>query len=92
MRKFVRDLRRARLAMGSGDKSVLEKETKPIQKMRKSIVAAADLPAGHVLTESDLALKSPGGGMLPYEIGELVGKTLAVAVAEDDQFSRDMFA
>ena len=41
-------------------------------KMGKSIVASRDLPKGHVLTERDLALKSPGGGIPPYEWDRLV--------------------
>jgi len=34
------------------------------------------LPAGHVLRSEDLALKSPGDGLPPYELDNVVGRTL----------------
>ena len=36
--------------------------------MGKKIVAARDLPAGHLLREEDVAIKSPGDGLPPYEL------------------------
>ena len=38
--------------------------------MGKSLVVARDLPAGHVLTAGDIVMKSPGGGIPPYESPE----------------------
>ena len=49
MRKLVRDVHRAAVAMGDGVKRVYEKEKPARIKMGKKIVAARDLPAGHVL-------------------------------------------
>jgi N-acetylneuraminate synthase/sialic acid synthase len=83
MRRMVRDLRRARQALGSPVKQPYDMEVKPLTKMRKSIVAARDLAAGTVLSEPDLAYRSPGGGMKPFENTLLLGKTLAVDVAAD---------
>jgi len=65
MRKLVRDLRRIRVALGDGEKSVKPNEVDPIVKMSKKLVAARDLPAGHRLTHSDIAIKSPGDGLPP---------------------------
>lgn len=76
MRKLVRDLRRVREALGDGIKRSLPSEAGPISKMSKKIVAARDLPAGHIVAETDLAIKSPGDGLPPYEMGNLVGKVL----------------
>ena len=50
MRKVVRDLRRARVALGNGVKTPYPSETAPLMKMAKKLVASRDLPAGHVLT------------------------------------------
>jgi N,N'-diacetyllegionaminate synthase len=47
---------------------------------RLSCVAAKDLPAGHCLTESDIAFRRPGHGLPPNEIGRLIGRTLAESV------------
>jgi N-acetylneuraminate synthase/sialic acid synthase len=73
---MVRDLRRTRVALGNGTKTMYATEVAPATKMSKKIVAARDLPAGHVLTEDDLALKSPGDGLPPYELERVVGRIL----------------
>jgi sialic acid synthase len=83
LRKLVRDLQRARDAMGAGDKTMYPSETEPIVKMSKKIVAARTLGAGHVLRNEDLALKSPGDGLPPYEMDRLVGRTLRHPVTAD---------
>jgi sialic acid synthase len=87
MRKMVRDLDRTRTALGDGQKKVYPSEASPILKMGKKIVAARALPAGHVLTSEDLALKSPGDGLPPYEMDNVVGQTLVMPVNEDDEIT-----
>jgi N,N'-diacetyllegionaminate synthase len=52
----------------------------------KSVVAARDLPAGHVLIEGDLAYKKPGNGIPASRYRELVGRKLTRAVSGDHQF------
>jgi N-acetylneuraminate synthase/sialic acid synthase len=90
MRKLVRDLQRTRLALGDGHKTAHSTEVDPITKMGKKIVTAAALPAGHVLRREDLALKSPAdGGLPPYELDALIGRTLRHPVAEDGALTFD---
>jgi sialic acid synthase len=84
MKKLVRDLRRLREALGDGVKRVYPNEVGPISKMSKKLVAKMNLPAGHALTETDVAIKSPGDGLPPYEIDNIIGKTLKRPIAEDD--------
>jgi N-acetylneuraminate synthase/sialic acid synthase len=77
MRRFVRDLHRVPVALGDGVKRRLPSEERPLQKMGKKLVAARQLPAGHVLAEGDLVAKSPAdGGLPPYELDRLLGKRL----------------
>jgi N-acetylneuraminate synthase/sialic acid synthase len=83
MSKLVRDLKRARIAWGDGKKKIYPSEVAPISKMGKAIVAARNLPAGHLLTEKDLAFKCPGGGLHPYQIDQVLGKQLKTALKED---------
>jgi sialic acid synthase len=87
MRKLVRNLKRIPVLLGSADKQLLESEKKPLGKMQKSLVAARDLPAGHVITEKDIALKSPGGGLPPYYWDDFIGKTLMSPLLEEQPFS-----
>lgn len=90
LRKMIRDLRRARVALGDGVKAPIpEVEGKPLYKMGKKLVAARDLPAGHVLTAEDIAIKSPGDGLPPYEYDNVIGRRLNQALAEDDNLTFD---
>jgi N-acetylneuraminate synthase/sialic acid synthase len=84
MRKMIRDLRRARQALGDGVKRILPGEESAMVKMGKTLVAARDLPAGHLLTGADIAIKSPGGGLPPYELDRLLGRRLSQALHADD--------
>ncbi len=83
LRKLVRDLKRTRVALGDGTKTMYPDEVAPATKMSKKIVAARDLPAGHILAEGDLALKSPGDGLPPYELERVLGRVLRHPLNED---------
>jgi N-acetylneuraminate synthase/sialic acid synthase len=87
MRKMIRDLRRTRVAVGDGIKHMYSSETDAMLKMGKKLVAAHDLPAGHVLTNQDIAIKSPGDGLPPYELEHIIGKTLQCNLKADDNMS-----
>lgn len=53
---------------------------------RASVVADADLTAGHVITESDIWARRPGSGEIAgFEFDKVVGKTLKVAVTRNQQ-------
>ena len=86
MRRLVRDLHRVPVAIGDGEKRPLESEKRPLEKMGKKLVAARELPAGHVLGPGDLEAKSPAdGGLRPYELDRLLGRRLLrpLAVEQD---------
>jgi len=87
MRKLVRDLRRVKVAMGDGEKTIYPSEVNPITKMGKKLVASRDLKAGHTLTMLDIAVKSPSDGIPPYELDNVIGKTLTKDLLEDENFA-----
>jgi N-acetylneuraminate synthase/sialic acid synthase len=87
MQKMVRDLRRLKVALGSGVKEVLAAEASAIEKMGKKLVAARDLPAGHRLEREDVAIKSPGNGLHPYELDRIIGRRLTRSVCCDGNIS-----
>ena len=76
LRKMVRDISRAKEAMGDGVKRAYESEAAPLKKLSKMIVAKHDLVAGTVLSEEDFDYRSPGHGVPPADSHLLVGKTL----------------
>ena len=57
-------------------KKLLDSEKAPLFKMQKSIVAIKNLKKGSVISREDLDIKSPGGGLPPYKINEIIGKKL----------------
>ncbi len=92
MRRFVRDLHRVPAALGDGVKRRLPSEELPLEKMGKKLVAARDLPAGHVLEPGDVEARSPAdGGLPPYELDRLLGGTLLRALsAQEDVALEDV--
>ncbi|MFN0073331.1 MAG: N-acetylneuraminate synthase family protein [Chloroflexota bacterium] len=87
MRKMVRDLGRVRVALGDGEKKMHPGEAAAAMKMGKKLVAARDLPTGHVLTAADLAIKSPGDGILPYELDHVIGMRITRPLQVDESLS-----
>lgn len=84
MRKMVRDLRRARVALGDGVKRAYESEAVARVKMGKSLYAARALAAGAVLAPDDLAIKSPGGFIPPSRLDEVIGARLKRAMVPEE--------
>ena len=85
MRRLVRDLRRAPLALGDGVKRPLPSERRALEKMGKKLVAARDLEAGQVLAEGDLVARSPAdGGLPPHELDGLLGRRLTRPLGAED--------
>ncbi len=82
--KFVRNLKRIELMLGSDEKKQLVTETKPLIKMRKSPVLNKNKKKGEVLTIEDIILKSPGLGINPYEIEKVIGKKINKDLNIDD--------
>ncbi|WP_225136936.1 MULTISPECIES: N-acetylneuraminate synthase family protein [Bradyrhizobium] len=56
------------------------------ENLAKSLVAARDLSAGTVISESDIAVKSPGQGLSPLKMPALLGRKLTRTMAADDYF------
>jgi sialic acid synthase len=86
MRKMVRDLRRTAQALGDGIKQPHPDEKSALFKMGKKLVAARDLPAGHVLQPADVAIKSPNDGLPPYYLDQLIGKVIQRPLLTDQEF------
>ena len=81
MRKLVRDLGRARIALGDGAKATYPSEKEPLKKMGKKIVAARDIGSGAEIAEGDLVYKSPGDGLSPALAHLILGKRATRKIA-----------
>lgn len=80
---LVDGLGRAHRSLGDPCKQASETEKPALRKMGKKLVAARDLCVGHTLSENDIAIKSPGDGMRPYRIDDVVGRRLVVPLQQD---------
>lgn len=56
------------------------------ENLAKSLVAARDLSVGTVISESDIAVKSPGQGLSPLKMPALLGRKLTRKMTADDYF------
>ena len=85
LRELVTMIREVERAMLITEKQVFGKENQAAAKLRKSIVAARDIPAGTILTADDLTVKSPGTGMSPLLWDAVLGRRVVSPLAKDAQ-------
>lgn len=74
--RMVRDIRNLELAMGVDDILLCSDVINAKVKLERSIASLCDLAAGHVLTENDIHLLSPGDGLKWNQRDLVLGKCL----------------
>ncbi|EKO41196.1 MAG: sialic acid synthase [Solidesulfovibrio magneticus str. Maddingley MBC34] len=84
-------VRQAEAAMRVSRKQVFPGEA-AAAKLRKPLVYARDLPAGHVLGPEDVACKCPGDGLSPVAYDLVVGGRLLAKVRQDEAVRFDVLA
>jgi sialic acid synthase SpsE/sugar phosphate isomerase/epimerase len=84
---LVRDIRNAEAALGRNDKQLTTIELLNRQVLRKSLVAATDLPRGTVVTAEMVTAIGPGKGLSPQRLEELLGVQLDRDVADGAYFT-----
>jgi N-acetylneuraminate synthase len=72
--RMVHDIRAMQGVLGDGAKSPQPSEWNTRMAARQQVVAARDIPAGHLLTRSDLATARSGQGLPASELWGLVGQ------------------
>lgn len=82
-------VRYANAAQGS-DKTLSIEEVEDRPYMRRSIVAARDIPAGKVLEESDITFKRPGGGLDPRHADKYVGRRVNKLLLADQLVTEEV--
>jgi N,N'-diacetyllegionaminate synthase len=86
---LVAGVRTVESSLGDGDKRPVDVELNTRDVARRSLVAARDLPEGHVLRELDIAIKRPGGGLPPGDAAKVIGATLRRAIGHDEPLRQD---
>ena len=85
--QMMQGIRRVEESMGKGgERSISQGEMMNREVLAKSLVAACDIPAGTEITESMVRIQSPGQGLQPNRLPDLVGRRLPVNKAQGDVF------
>ena len=90
LKTIVNQVRTLEKMLGSGKIHPGASEAEARKEFRRSIVAARDLPKGHILSAWDICLKRPGNGLRARERNCIIGRRLACAVRKDRQVTGDM--
>ena len=84
---MVRQIRDAESALGAGEsRAVSTGEQMNRANLAKSLVATRRLQVGEPITHDAVAIKSPGRGLQPNRLDELVGRSTARVVEAGDFF------
>ncbi len=86
-RTMVDGIREIELALGTGEARKLSQgEMINRENLGKSLVAARPLKAGTLLKAEDIKIRSPGQGLSPQKLPQLLGRTLARDMRDEDFF------
>ncbi len=83
-KEMVTAIRNIETALGSEIKKPTKSELKNIKLVRKSIVANTKIKKGEILSEKNLAVKRPSGGLSPMKWDEIIGTIAKKDFNEDD--------
>lgn len=88
--QLMAGIRECEAALGvagvDGERPLSQGELINRENLAKSLVASRDIPAGTVLAETDIIVRSPGQGLSPIHLPQLVGRRLSRSLRADDYF------
>jgi N,N'-diacetyllegionaminate synthase len=90
LEELVRTVRSVELALGTGVRTPSAEEKEIRRVVRRSLVAAVDIPRGAVLTEAMVAARRPGTGIPPRFTDRFIGRRARKHIAADTQLSWDL--
>jgi N-acetylneuraminate synthase len=89
---MVRGIRTVERAIGDGIKRPTSTEKELSAIARRSLVAAADIPVGTILTEEMVAVKRPGTGLPPLVKPYLIGRTTRISIGAGELITLEMLS
>lgn len=90
--EMVSGIRAVESAMGSGRKQPAPSEANTADVARKSLTAAADIPAGTVLSSNLITAMRPGTGLPPAIYRHLLGRTAKVDIKNGSMLTWEMLS
>ncbi|RKR10912.1 N-acetylneuraminate synthase [Flavobacterium sp. 90] len=82
--RMVRDIRNLELSIGTEDIFIADSVQSARVKLERSIATLKDLKKGHIISESDLHLLSPGDGLKWDERKQLIGQVLSQDIESNE--------
>ena len=91
LKALVATLDRMKAALGDGEKRQTASELPLLGAIRKGVMAARDLPAGHVIGAADLMFARPATGYPASAAPDLIGKAVVSPVAAGHRITPSAF-
>lgn len=82
--RMVRDIRNLEMSMGEEDIFIEDSVKSARVKLERSIATNKNLSKGHILTEEDIFMLSPGDGFKWAERDKVIGKSLNDSINKDE--------
>jgi sialic acid synthase len=82
--RMVRDIRVMEMSLGKEEIYIEPSVQTAKVKLERSIATNKELPAGHILTEQDIHLLSPGDGFKWSERANVIGKMIKENIGKDE--------
>lgn len=82
--RMVRDIRNLEMSIGNEEIIVPESVEAAKFKLERSIATLTDLEAGHIISESDLHMLSPGDGLKWADRDQILGKVVKNKIMKDE--------
>jgi len=89
MKKMIRDIQRASLALGDGVKVRYENEESPLVKQSAGLVSNKDFSKGEVIKEEDVLIQVPNKGLPPFYKDIIIGKKVSSNIKEGEYFTEE---
>lgn len=83
MRDLVVSAQKIPLILGNGVKNIKPSEYETFNFQRKSLYASQDIPCGEIITEEMISIKGPFGGILPKDMGNVIGRAAKFDIESD---------
>lgn len=84
LKEMIQSIRNIEISLGDGVKKPSSSEKKNIKIVRKSIFAKKNIKKGEVLSEDNIAIKRPSGGLSPMMWDDILGQIATKDYKEDE--------
>lgn len=86
LKKQIRDIRQIEIAIGTDKRWLTRGEFMNRQALGKSLFASRDIKKGQTITKNMVTTKSPGKGLSPQRVSDLIGTKAKRTITKDTEF------